>query len=37
MFQISPRKESSYKHITKSSRLNFLQEFSANNFALSDA
>ena len=34
-FQISSRREN--KEIPESSRLEFLEEFSANNFALSDA
>ena len=35
-FQISPKRENS-KETPKSSRLQFLEKFSANNFALSDA
>ena len=35
-FQISPKRENS-KEIPKSSRLEFLEKFSANNFVLSDA
>ena len=35
-FQISSRRENS-KEIPESSRLEFLEKFSANNFALSDA
>ena len=35
-FQISSRRETG-KEIPESSRLEFLEKFSANNFALSDA
>ena len=35
-FQISSRRETD-KEIPESSRLEFLEKFSANNFALSDA
>ena len=36
-FQICPRRENLKKRDTESSRLYFLEKFSANNFALSDA